>query len=421
MVLVVAIAAAAVVLLVVVGALVRRRRRWRNKGMVLAPEFQTRDHALASQAEPGYAEMSHDDWWESDFFSDKSLEPLRSEPAQAPEHPTRSWEAMPSERSEPVDLTKSAARELARLRRQRAEERRRKLLLRGGIQYEDDASLEREQQLGAGGQGAVYGLVDNTGQVAKYWDLPLTRGTREFEELVHRRTDVEAEVSGHPIHLCWPESPVRRGGELIGYTMPRIGGQFYFEMTFGSVTKKHARELQHAIPRKQGAVPFPFEVDDRQRLELVYLVAVFLDGMHRNDLVYGDFSWMNFTFSLDPVELCVLDFDSSRVQGSLPFTRSLPLDSPNWEDPQWHGSIVVRMDSDRYKFALFAYRMLVAKSLDAEIDPDRAAEWGRDTGSAVLSGLWSRAIGAAGTRPPMSQWVAALEQIRHETPDLQPF
>ncbi|WP_157179981.1 MULTISPECIES: hypothetical protein [Rhodococcus] len=421
MVLVVAIVAAAVVLLVVVGALGRRRRRWRNKGMVLAPEFRTRDYAPVDQAEPRYAQVSQDDWWESDFFSDRSLEPPRSEPVEAPEYPTRSWEAMPSERSEPVDLAKSAAREHARQRRQRAEERRRKLLLRGGIQYEDDANLEREQQLGAGGQGAVYGLVDNTGQVAKYWVVPLTRGAREFEELVHRRTDVGAAVSGHPIHLCWPASPVRRDGELIGYTMPRIGGQFYFEMTFGSVTKKHARELQHAIPRKQGAVPFPFEVDDQQRLELVYLVAVFLDGMHRNDIIYGDFSWMNFTFSLDPVELCVLDFDSSRVQGSLPFTRSLPLDSPNWEDPQWLGSVLVRMDSDRYKFALFAYRMLVARSLDAEIDPDRAAEWGRATGSTMLRGLWSRAMGVAGTRPPLSQWVAALEQVRHETPDLQPF
>ncbi|AKE89438.1 hypothetical protein AAT18_09555 [Rhodococcus aetherivorans] len=203
--------------------------------------------------------------------------------------------------------------------------------------------------------------------------------------------------------------------------MPRIGGQFYFEMQFGSVTKKHARELQHAIPRKQGAMPFPFEVDDRQRLDLVYLVAVFLHGMHKNDIVYGDFSWMNFTFSLDPVELCVLDLDSSRVQGSLPFTRSLPLDSPNWEDPQWQGSVVVRMDSDRYKFAIFAYRMLVAKSLDAEIDPERAEEWGHDTGSTMLSGLWSRAMGAAGTRPPLLQWVAALEQARRDTSVLESY
>ena len=135
MVFVVAIVAAVVVLLIVVGELVRRRRRWRNKGMVLAPEFQTRDHAPVSQAEPGYAEMAHEDWWESDFFSDRSLEPPRSEPAKAPEYPARSWEALPAERSEPVDLTKSAAKEIARQRRQRAEERRRKLLLRGGIQY----------------------------------------------------------------------------------------------------------------------------------------------------------------------------------------------------------------------------------------------------------------------------------------------
>ncbi|MFD6894123.1 hypothetical protein ACFWB0_06180 [Rhodococcus sp. NPDC060086] len=311
-----------------------------------------------------------------------------------------------------VDVEMAAAHERAQERSRRGEARRRKLQAREEIRYKDDEDLDRGKQLGAGGQGAVYELIEDSSQVAKYWAEPLDRGFREFEELVHRKVDVEVAISGYPIQLCWPDSPIRKDGKLWGYTMPMISEQFYFNMTLGSVTKQKLRELQHAIPRHAEAIPFPFDVDDHDRLELVRLVAVFLDGMHRNDIAYGDFSWMNFTFSLNPVELCVLDFDSSRVQGSLPFTRSLPIDSPDWEDPQSQGAVVARLDSDRYKFALFAYRMLVAKSLHAEIDSDRLADWSSDPCSKLVGKLWTRSIGTAGSRPQLSQWVEVLDRAR---------
>lgn len=77
------------------------------------------------------------------------------------------------------------------------------------------------------------------------------------------------------------------------------------------------------------------------------------------------------------------------------------------------------MDSDRYKFELFAYRMLVAKSLNAKMDLERVQEWSRDSGFMTLNGLWSRAWGAAGTRPSPSQWVAALKRVRPAASSLQ--
>lgn len=403
MVLVISICVAVVLALsVAVGVLLVRRRR-RARRSVEIPFGAPQGSGVANAARRRRV-TEHDPRWAEEY--ERSQEVYG---ASSTEHPGAV--RVPVYR---VDLSKPehpAVPDYAQQRRVRARVRQEKLRERSKIRYEDDADLNRGKQLGSGGQGAVYKLVENDSRVAKYWLTPLEQGLPELNELIHRRVDVEKSIGQHPVSLCWPENPIRKDGVMTGYTMPIIAEKFYFEQAYGSVTKDRLRELQHAIPR-QSAFPLPFDVDDDDRLELVYLVAVFLDAMHRNDIVYGDFSWMNFTFSLNPVELCVLDFDSSRVQGSLPFTRSQPLDSPDWEDPESQGAVVARVDSDRYKFALFAYRMLVAKDLYSSIDPDRVDALSADPQLESLKGLWIRALGVAGSRPQVAEWVRALDRSR---------
>ncbi len=311
-----------------------------------------------------------------------------------------------------TDAQVAASRDIEQERHRRWEAHSLKLMKRDAIRYREDDDLDRGKQLGIGGQGAVYELVASGNQVAKYWATPLSHTPREFEELVHKRADIDSVISDYPIHLCWPDSPIRNGETLIGYTMPMIAERFYFEMRIGPVTKTKLRELQHAIPRHPAANPYPFIVEDDDRIELVYLTGLFLEAMHRNDIAYGDFSWMNFTFSVDPVEICVLDFDSSRIQGSLHFARDLPLHSPDWEDPQLHAPFVARPDSDRYKFALFAYRMLVAKDLSSTIDCARISDWMIDSTTRTMGDLWSRSLGEGGTRPQISEWLWCLKRMR---------
>src|SRR4051812_18306933 len=90
----------------------------------------------------------------------------------------------------------------------------------------------------------------------------------------------------------------------------------------------------------------------------------------RPPLIYGDLSWVNFSFAPGPkVQLSVYDVDSSRPLGSRSFTRQPPAKTPDWDDPMSPDLPVATLDADRYKFALLAFRLLVSRNFDGRIAP----------------------------------------------------
>jgi hypothetical protein len=276
------------------------------------------------------------------------------------------------------------------------------------------STLKTGKELGSGGQGRVYVLQDDPTKVAKLFTHPIPSAALEFERILEAGREVTFRLSGQPITVTWPEQAVVSSGGLDGYVMPRIRDDFYFEIQTRLRKRRELRELMFAIPRKQAiaAVEAP---SDLERLTLVRLVASFLDAMHRSDLVYGDISWVNFTYALGPQpRLCVLDFDSTRRVGGPPFTRKPAADTVDWHDPSLgRGWRLATLDIDRYKFALLVMRLLITRDLGSPLDSQVTVDpvpGLRSDQVAMLQHLLRRAAGPSGTRPQLSEWRTALSR-----------
>lgn len=267
--------------------------------------------------------------------------------------------------------------------------------------------------LGGGGQGTV-SAIPGTDRVVKHFNTPTPRlGLREFDELVARGAMVRNALDGSRIDLVWPDTPRIGPDGLEGYEMPRIRSDYYTSVTSPRGTTLRECQLMYAVPRAS-----QFTIDrkptDSERIMLLVLVARFLQAMHAHDLVYGDISWANFVFALDPVRLCVLDFDSTRVIGSPSFTRAPAPNTVDWDDPTSGGTVAL-FDSDRFKFALLVHRLLIAGDHFSSMEPALAPTSvpGLDTtASYAVVVLLRRAAGPAGTRPTIAEWLHVLDRGR---------
>ena len=270
-----------------------------------------------------------------------------------------------------------------------------------------DSSLVTAGELGTGGQGRVHELANDPTRVKKVLLQPLPSAVSEFAHLIALGADINSSLAGLPIHLSWPERATGSDQAVTGYVMKKIPGEFYFVPVNGD-PKPRLRDFQLIEPSRWT----PFTISDADRVELVRLVANFLAVMHARGLVYGDISWTNFAFTLEPeVSLSVYDFDSTRELGMEPVTRERPKETVDWDDPsRAEPPLVATLDGDRHKFALLAYRVLVSRDRGSEIDPSRMINNSAlDANQAAwLTALWRRSAGSPGTRPAIGEWLAAL-------------
>ena len=265
--------------------------------------------------------------------------------------------------------------------------------------------------IGSGGQGTVLDVPGHPDLAMKIFTQPIERAATAFDLVRRRGQEVIRALGTDDFVLCFPSAARGKGDQLTGYVMPKVPPEFYFDVvTHGGTTRRKERALSWAVAQVQ-AFTVPFTVTDSERLELVKLIARWLRTMHDHDLVYGDLSWANLAFSINQKpRLAVFDFDQTRVVGQRSFTGMRPAHTVDWDDPL-APDIPVNPDTDRYKFALLAYRMLVSKDLHSLIDTDAVG----DTVAALDAGqvarvrlLWLRASGPWGTRPSLSEWVDAL-------------
>lgn len=283
-----------------------------------------------------------------------------------------------------------------------------------------EPGLRIGRELGHGGQAAVYEVVGDADVVYKKYFVP-RRDTAELLDLIGSGSLVRERLADLGVDLVWPQRMVEGDGVVRGVVMPRVPARYSAEFTGPGRVDQRLLTLDHAIPRPSAVYRMIAEVSDDDRLAIVRLIGHFLEALHREDLVYGDLSWRNILFSNSPSPgVLALDLDGVGRIG----TRMISAHTPDWTDPLSTSSgLVDGFDVDRFKFALLAYRMLVAKSLDARLPAalgDELIAGLSPTGSRGVAWLLGRAAGAAGTRPQITEWLDVLDDPdRHALPVAQ--
>lgn len=265
-------------------------------------------------------------------------------------------------------------------------------------------ALVRGEQVGSGGQGSVSLLRDRPDLVVKRF-----RGSSHGSIDAYRRLqDLSERVSVPGVEVVWPENPVCEHNRIVGYTMPRIGERFVVEVA----SQRKLAEFSLALANK-GMFEPSRSPSPQQMMELLQLVALFVDQLHKHDFIYGDISHKNFLYALDPVGVQVLDVDTMRQLGQDNLVACRGAYTPDWKDPDERTS---GFNTDRYRFALLVHRYLVARSLQALPSMDQEdprIEGLNDVENAHVGSLLRRAAAGSGGRPTMAEWCMALGVRRY--------
>lgn len=284
----------------------------------------------------------------------------------------------------------------------------------------ESLEYDREPLGRGGGQGTVYGLVDFPDFVYKRYHRPIRGAVGSFQEIVMAGEALGPALGRLGVTAAWPISTHGTEDSVEGYVMRRIPEKF--RVTIKSKNPKYAPHdtdatLDYALEVSSTKTFYPSRrVTIEERLQIVRLAGVFLDTIHRMDFVYGDLSLKNLLYALDPVELHVMDLDSVH-RLSTPIIRDKDLvRTPDWSDPESPGQIPLGFDLDRYRYSLLVYRMLAVNNVSEGfppspdsirfppvpgIDPPRNAR--------LTTLLRRAAMGHRGSRPPISEWLSALE------------
>jgi hypothetical protein len=233
-----------------------------------------------------------------------------------------------------------------------------------------------------------------------------------LRRLVAQETSVRAALglAADRIDLAWPQEPLLLyDGGVGGYFMPRLDDAYVFS---SRKLEPMVRTLMAANGVPDAGVP---PIDQPRAVELVHLVATWLRALHVAGVVFGDLGQQSLAFATEPVRIRPLNFDTARVLG-----RGSLLDSdPEAEFDTAAPTHLSSFDTDRYLFALLAYRLLVSRDRSSAIDPERVSTRliGLDESTtSQLRRLWQRALGPRGTRPTLDEWVVPLAAPHNAAP-----
>jgi len=278
---------------------------------------------------------------------------------------------------------------------------------------QEEAVLTIGRTLGVGAEGKVFELPSLVGAHAykqylrpgadpvalqRLVDFPATLDFADREFLVRQ--------------TAWPLARVMAGGRLRGFIMQQIPERFCGRNAAGTPTNRSLMYLLHPPKPLWGDITPPAV---RARLEIAREMVSLLAFLNSNSMIVGDISMSNFLWSVDPrPAVFLIDCDGVRRLGRRP-VHDQQRNTPGWLDPMLSGPQAARpldLDSDRYKCALLAGRVL---SASAYAEPPQELDLIPGIPGDVAQGvadLWRQAGRARGSRPDATQWKRVLDRAR---------
>ncbi|MFB7503478.1 hypothetical protein [Streptomyces broussonetiae] len=257
-------------------------------------------------------------------------------------------------------------------------------------------TLSLGRQLGQGGQGTVYEVVNKKINEAEGggWDVAY----KEYTATVLPGLDATAlasqvgllkELSAADARwlsekTAWPAAVVERDGHACGFLMRAIPDRFRFDYrslgSTGTATRRLAN-LEFLLNDDAYVASVGLNISERDRLLLLADLAATLTRLHRMDIAVGDLSPKNLLFTTGPRPECFLiDCDAMRLRGATVLPQA---ETPDWQIPA--GEEKATRTSDVYKFALLAVRLFARDQIAT--DPAALATASPALGALARAGL----------------------------------
>jgi serine/threonine protein kinase len=228
-------------------------------------------------------------------------------------------------------------------------------------------------ELAEGGFGKVYRVPDYH-LPSDPEDLAYKEFTKEKAQQAHASQAAvafrdglsKADRADLDLYAAWPRAVVEEGGVVVGLLMPLIPDDFFCELIDDETGDRATmpREMQWLIAsqaqRDAAEVDLP-SVDKAQRLTLLAQLVYAVGRLHKRGWVFGDLSFKNAVFAVDPPRMMLIDCDGA---ASVKDPRRKQAHTPFWIPPECEktpGAVYADIQdtvTDVYKLGLAILRCL---------------------------------------------------------------
>ncbi|MFD3618728.1 LCCL domain-containing protein [Streptomyces sp. NPDC058676] len=205
---------------------------------------------------------------------------------------------------------------------------------------------------------------------------------------------------------AWPAALVAEKGRVVGFVMPRVGDQFFCELTLPYNRENVLARYQLLLNKDRYLREVGIVICDADRIRLMHSAAVALKYLHAHRVTVGDFSPNNLLFDLSLHKSCFIDCDAMLLDG----VGVLPQgETPDWDVGSVSAEPLGTTQSDIYKFGLLFLRIFAGDQMTRnpkELNGHFSAD--------VFETLQSSLSPVASRRPSIDEWIEVIQRCQNQ-------